>query len=278
MSINRPADLAALNGLSHLDDPLRRQLYEYVIESDGPVSREQAAAAASIGRTLAAYHLDKLAEAGLLTVSYQRPGWAWGTRGWAPGQALHPSRPGDHRQRAAPRLRTARPPTRRIRRAGRQRSGATGREQRRARGRPACRRRNRGKRDRRAAQLRLPAPRRRRWPHQSTELPVSSGRCRPPRRGVRVELTPRRGGHRRVWSPARTRRTRSATPTGAAWWCTTRSRPHARVADADPIQPSPRTAKPPALTGQHHDPASVIVPGLDRPATRDRAVDEVGRA
>jgi predicted ArsR family transcriptional regulator len=73
MPTNRPGDLAALNGLSHLDDPLRRQLYKYVIESDGPVSREQAAAAASIGRTLAAYHLDKLAEGGLLTVSYQRP-------------------------------------------------------------------------------------------------------------------------------------------------------------------------------------------------------------
>jgi predicted ArsR family transcriptional regulator len=68
-----PGDLAALNGLSHLDDPLRRQLYDYVTESDGAVSREQAAAAASIGRTLAAYHLDKLADAGLLTVSYQRP-------------------------------------------------------------------------------------------------------------------------------------------------------------------------------------------------------------
>ena len=115
MSINRPGDLAALNGLSHLDDPLRRQLYEYVIESDGPVSREQAAAAASIGRTLAAYHLDKLAEVGLLTVSYQRPGWAGGTGGRAPGQALHPSRPGDQRQRAAPGLRTPRPPARRIR-------------------------------------------------------------------------------------------------------------------------------------------------------------------
>jgi len=47
MPLNRPADLAALNGLSHLDDPLRRQLYEYVVESDGPVSREQAAAAAT---------------------------------------------------------------------------------------------------------------------------------------------------------------------------------------------------------------------------------------
>lgn len=73
MSITRPGDLAALSGLSHLDDPLRRKLYEYVAEADGPVSREQAAADASIGRTLAAYHLDKLAEAGLLTISYQRP-------------------------------------------------------------------------------------------------------------------------------------------------------------------------------------------------------------
>ena len=27
MPINRPGDLAALAGLSHLDDPLRRQLY-----------------------------------------------------------------------------------------------------------------------------------------------------------------------------------------------------------------------------------------------------------
>jgi predicted ArsR family transcriptional regulator len=73
MSFTRPADVAALNGLSHLDDSLRRQLYEFVVDSDGPVSREQAAAAASIGRTLAAYHLDKLADAGLLCVSYQRP-------------------------------------------------------------------------------------------------------------------------------------------------------------------------------------------------------------
>jgi predicted ArsR family transcriptional regulator len=73
MPTDRPGDLAALAGLSHLDDPLRRQLYPYVAESDGPVSREQAGAAASIGRTLAAYHLDKLADAGLLAVSYQRP-------------------------------------------------------------------------------------------------------------------------------------------------------------------------------------------------------------
>ena len=91
MPINRPGDLAALNGLSHLDDPLRRQLYEYVTESDGPVSREQAAAAASIGRTLAAYHLDKLADAGLLTVSYQRPAGRGGPGAGRPAKLYTPA-------------------------------------------------------------------------------------------------------------------------------------------------------------------------------------------
>ncbi|HEY7054094.1 MAG TPA: ArsR family transcriptional regulator, partial [Mycobacterium sp.] len=57
MPIKRVGDLAALTSLSQLDDPLRRSLYEYVVHSGGSVSRDQAAAAAGIGRTLAAYHL-----------------------------------------------------------------------------------------------------------------------------------------------------------------------------------------------------------------------------
>lgn len=68
-----PDRLTAIAGLASLDEPVRRQLYEYVSGQDRPVSREEAAAAAGITRTLAAYHLDKLAEAGLLTVTYQRP-------------------------------------------------------------------------------------------------------------------------------------------------------------------------------------------------------------
>ncbi len=68
-----PGRLAALAGLASLDEPVRRRLYEYVADQDRPVSREEAAAAAGITRTLAAYHLDKLAEAGLLATSYQRP-------------------------------------------------------------------------------------------------------------------------------------------------------------------------------------------------------------
>src|SRR5512135_3349010 len=70
---NGPDRLAALAGLASLDEPVRRRLYEYVGDQDWPVSRDEAAAAAGITRTLAAYHLDKLAEAGLLATSYQRP-------------------------------------------------------------------------------------------------------------------------------------------------------------------------------------------------------------
>jgi predicted ArsR family transcriptional regulator len=62
-----------LASLSSLDDPLRRRLYEVVTGRPGPLSRDEAASAAGIGRALAVYHLDKLVESGLLTASYQRP-------------------------------------------------------------------------------------------------------------------------------------------------------------------------------------------------------------
>jgi len=66
--------LEALTTLSTLDDPVRRRLYAHVASAAAPVGRDEAAHAAGISRTLAAYHLDKLAAAGLLTVSYARPG------------------------------------------------------------------------------------------------------------------------------------------------------------------------------------------------------------
>ena len=62
-----------LASLSSLDDPVRRRLYEVVTRQPGPVSRDEAASAAGIGRALAVYHLDKLVESGLLTASYSRP-------------------------------------------------------------------------------------------------------------------------------------------------------------------------------------------------------------
>jgi predicted ArsR family transcriptional regulator len=55
-----------------LEDPVRRRLYEYVAAQDHEVSRNEAAEGAGIGRTLAAFHLDKLADAGLLVTESRR--------------------------------------------------------------------------------------------------------------------------------------------------------------------------------------------------------------
>ncbi|MGV0836001.1 helix-turn-helix transcriptional regulator [Mycolicibacterium thermoresistibile] len=91
MATNRSDASAAVEALSSLDDPLRRTLYEYVVDADGPVSREDAAAVAEIGRTLAAYHLDKLAEAGLLAVGYQRPPGRSGPGAGRPAKVYAPA-------------------------------------------------------------------------------------------------------------------------------------------------------------------------------------------
>jgi predicted ArsR family transcriptional regulator len=56
-----------------LGDPVRRGLYEYVCARGDGVSRSEAAAATGIQRTLAAFHLDRLAEAGLVEVTFARP-------------------------------------------------------------------------------------------------------------------------------------------------------------------------------------------------------------
>jgi predicted ArsR family transcriptional regulator len=64
---------SGLTAVSSLEDPVRARLYRIVSASDAPMGRDEAAAAADIGRPLAAYHLDRLAELGLLAASYQRP-------------------------------------------------------------------------------------------------------------------------------------------------------------------------------------------------------------
>jgi predicted ArsR family transcriptional regulator len=64
-------DLAAI-GL--LQDPVRRALYAHVVAAGGEVSRNQAAEAVGVQRGLAAFHLDKLVEAGLLAATFRRLG------------------------------------------------------------------------------------------------------------------------------------------------------------------------------------------------------------
>ena len=100
MRRNKAAGRDTVAGLSSLDEPLRRRLYDYVCEQAAPVSREQASAAADIGRTLAAYHLDKLAQAGLLSTHHQHPG------GPSPG----PGRPAKLYRRSAREFSVSVPP------------------------------------------------------------------------------------------------------------------------------------------------------------------------
>lgn len=62
-----------VDAIGLLQEPVRRAVYEYVSAQVDPVGRDAVAGAVGVGRTLAAFHLDKLAAAGLLTISFARP-------------------------------------------------------------------------------------------------------------------------------------------------------------------------------------------------------------
>lgn len=63
---------APLDQLAVLAEPIRRRLYEYVAAQPVPVDRDEAAHALEIGRPLAAFHLDRLVEGGLLETEFHR--------------------------------------------------------------------------------------------------------------------------------------------------------------------------------------------------------------
>ncbi|MFI9250952.1 helix-turn-helix transcriptional regulator [Streptomyces sp. NPDC053069] len=61
-----------IEAIAALQDPVRRRLYEYVVAQGREVGRNEAAEAAGVARTLAAHHLDKLADVGLLESGSRR--------------------------------------------------------------------------------------------------------------------------------------------------------------------------------------------------------------
>jgi predicted ArsR family transcriptional regulator len=61
-----------LGAVSLLDEPVRRRLYDWVVAQGRSVGREEAAKSLAITRALATFHLDKLADAGLLEGGYRR--------------------------------------------------------------------------------------------------------------------------------------------------------------------------------------------------------------
>jgi predicted ArsR family transcriptional regulator len=67
-----PPDPRDVDAIALLGEPARRALYEWVVAAGRPVSRDEAAAGAGVSRALAAFHLDRLVAAGLLTPEYRR--------------------------------------------------------------------------------------------------------------------------------------------------------------------------------------------------------------
>jgi predicted ArsR family transcriptional regulator len=59
-------------GIGALAEPVRRDLYRYVVGQADPVSREQAADGIGVALHTAKFHLDKLVESGLLAVEFRR--------------------------------------------------------------------------------------------------------------------------------------------------------------------------------------------------------------
>ncbi|MFH8804556.1 helix-turn-helix transcriptional regulator [Streptomyces sp. NPDC017936] len=71
-----PADAAgsAIDSVSVLSEDSRRRMFAFIRRAGHAVTRDEAAANVGISRKLAAFHLDKLVEAGLLRARYETPG------------------------------------------------------------------------------------------------------------------------------------------------------------------------------------------------------------
>ncbi|MGV9611412.1 helix-turn-helix transcriptional regulator [Nocardia xishanensis] len=65
---------AAIGAVAALDDELRRSMYWFIRRAGHPITRDEAAEHAGISRKLAAFHLDKLVDAGLLQARYEHAG------------------------------------------------------------------------------------------------------------------------------------------------------------------------------------------------------------
>ena len=95
-------DLTDLDALASLTDRVRRQAYTVVADGTGPVGRDEVAEALGVGRTLAAFHLDKLVAAGLLEVSYARRSGKTGPGAGRPAK-LYRLAPAEHAVSVPPR-------------------------------------------------------------------------------------------------------------------------------------------------------------------------------
>jgi predicted ArsR family transcriptional regulator len=59
-------------GVASLAEPQRRALYRFLVDRGGAISKDEAASALGVARSVAAFHLDRLVADGLLTTEYRR--------------------------------------------------------------------------------------------------------------------------------------------------------------------------------------------------------------
>src|SRR5450759_5031413 len=86
------ADVAAdVSAVAILDEPARRRIYAHVCAQAGPVGRDDVAHAVDVPRRTAAFHLDRLAERGLLSVSFARRSGRSGPGAGRPAKLYHRS-------------------------------------------------------------------------------------------------------------------------------------------------------------------------------------------
>lgn len=81
----------ALETAGVLADDLRRKMYLFIRETGRPVGRDEAAQSVGISRKLAAFHLDKLVEKGLLKAHYARLSEKRGPGAGRPAKVYEPT-------------------------------------------------------------------------------------------------------------------------------------------------------------------------------------------
>lgn len=86
-----PQDLEQrIAAIAALDQPIRRDLYR-LLSADGWTTRDQAAEALGVARSVAAFHLDKLADAGVVEVRFERTSGRSGPGAGRPSKLYRPA-------------------------------------------------------------------------------------------------------------------------------------------------------------------------------------------
>ena len=85
-----PVD-ASIARLALLADPTRAALHRTLRDREAGITRDEAAAAVGVSRSLVAFHLDRLVDAGLATVTYERRNGRSGPGAGRPAKIYHRS-------------------------------------------------------------------------------------------------------------------------------------------------------------------------------------------